>query len=43
MRDSDAVLERDMAHVWKVRDRKWVYWRIYPDWGSALEAAGLSK
>jgi ketosteroid isomerase-like protein len=43
MRDSDAVLERDLAHVWTIRDRQWVYWRIYPDWDSALEAVGPSE
>jgi ketosteroid isomerase-like protein len=43
MRDSDAVLERDLVHVWTIRDRKWVYWRIYPDRDSALEAVGLEE
>jgi ketosteroid isomerase-like protein len=43
MRDSDAVLERELTHVWTVRNRKWIYWRIYPDWDSALKDVGLSE
>jgi ketosteroid isomerase-like protein len=41
--DSDAPLERDTFHVWTIRDRKWVGWRIYPDRESALEAVGLRR
>jgi ketosteroid isomerase-like protein len=43
MRDSDTVIEREVAHVWTVRDRKWVFWRILPDRATALEAAGLRE
>jgi ketosteroid isomerase-like protein len=42
MRDSDAVLEREVAHVWTFRDGKWAFWRILPDRAAAMEAAGLS-
>jgi ketosteroid isomerase-like protein len=42
LRDSDTVIEREVAHVWTVRDRKWIFWRILPDRAAALEAAGLA-
>ncbi len=41
--DSDVPLERDTFHVWTIRDRRWVRWRIFPDRDSALEAAGLRE
>jgi len=41
MRGSDAVLERDVAHIWTIRERKWVLWRIFSSRAAALEAAGL--
>jgi ketosteroid isomerase-like protein len=43
MRGSDAMLERDIAHIWTFREGKWVFWRILPDREAALEAAGLSE
>jgi ketosteroid isomerase-like protein len=43
LRDSDTALERDIAHIWTVRERKWVYWRILPDRDAALQAAGLRE
>jgi ketosteroid isomerase-like protein len=38
MRGSEAVVEREVAHVWTVRARKWVRWRIFPDRDAALDA-----
>ena len=43
MRGSEVTLERDVAHVWTVREGKWVRWLILPDRDAALEAAGLSE
>jgi ketosteroid isomerase-like protein len=43
MRDSDIELERDVAHIWTVREGKWIFWRILPDRSAALQAAGLSE
>jgi ketosteroid isomerase-like protein len=43
MRDSETELERDVAHVWTVRDRKWVFWRILPDREAALRATRLQE
>ncbi|MEK6328587.1 MAG: nuclear transport factor 2 family protein [Actinomycetota bacterium] len=43
MRDSDTMLERDVAHIWTFREGKWVFWRILPDREAALEAAGLKE
>ncbi len=40
--ESDAVLERDAFHVWTVRDRSWVGWRVFPSREAALDALGLS-
>jgi ketosteroid isomerase-like protein len=40
MRGSDAVVERDITHIWTVRNRKWVRWRVFPSREAALEAAG---
>ena len=40
MRDSGAVIERDIAHIWTIRDRKWVGWRIMRSREAALKAAG---
>lgn len=42
-RESHAVLERDMFHVWTVREGKWVFGRILPDRNAALEAAGVPE
>jgi ketosteroid isomerase-like protein len=42
MRDSDTVLEREIAHIWTFRAGKWVFWRIFPTREAAIEAAGLS-
>jgi ketosteroid isomerase-like protein len=43
VRDSDTELEREVAHVWTIRDQQWVYWRILPDREAALKAAGGSE
>jgi ketosteroid isomerase-like protein len=43
LRNSDVMLERDVAHVWTFSDGKWVFWRILPDREAALEAAGLRE
>jgi ketosteroid isomerase-like protein len=43
LREADAVLERDIFHVWTIRNGKWVFWRNFPDRTQALEAAGLSE
>ena len=43
MRDSDVELERVVAHIWTVRNGKWVRWLILPSRDAALEAAGLSE
>jgi ketosteroid isomerase-like protein len=41
MRDSGAVLERDIAQVWTVRGRMWVFFRVFQSKAQALEAVGL--
>ena len=41
--DSEQPLSRDTFHVWTMRDRMWVRWRIFPDRDTALEAAGLRE
>jgi ketosteroid isomerase-like protein len=43
LRGSDAVLERDVSHLWTVEDGKWTKWRLYATREEALEAAGLSE
>ena len=41
MRDSDTILERDVAHVWTFREGRLSFWRILPDRDAALRAAGV--
>ena len=41
--DTDVVLERDVSHVWTLRDGLVVKWRIFETRQEALEAAGLSE
>jgi ketosteroid isomerase-like protein len=41
MRGTKTALERDIFHVWTIRDRKWTLWRNYPTREAALEAVGL--
>ena len=43
MRDSDMVLDRDLAHVWTVRDGRGVRFRVFKTRAEALEAAGLQE
>ena len=43
MRDSDMVLDRDLAHVWTVRDGHVARFRVFKTRAEALEAAGLSE
>jgi ketosteroid isomerase-like protein len=43
LRDSDAVLERDVAHIWTFREGKWTFWRIMPTRKEALEVVGRSE
>jgi ketosteroid isomerase-like protein len=43
LRDSDTVLDRDLAHVWTVRDGRGVRFRVFKTRAEALEAAGLSE
>ena len=41
--DSDALLERDVFHVWTLQDGLVTKWRIFPTRKEALEAAGLRE
>jgi ketosteroid isomerase-like protein len=43
LRESDAVLEREVSHVWTIREGKWTMWRLYETRDEALKAAGLSE
>ena len=43
MRGSDMVLDRDLAHVWTVRDGRGVRLRVFKTRAEALEAAGLEE
>jgi ketosteroid isomerase-like protein len=43
MRGSEVTLERQLAHVWTVRDGKWVRWLILPSRDAALTVAGFSE
>ncbi len=44
MRDSEAVLERDIAHIWTIRDGQWAGWRILRSRGTPpSKAAGLQR
>jgi ketosteroid isomerase-like protein len=40
---SDAALEREVSHVWTVREGKWIFWRLFATREEALEAAGLRE
>jgi ketosteroid isomerase-like protein len=43
MRDTDVLLERDLIHLWTVRDGRLAFLRIFRTKPEALEAAGLSE
>ena len=43
LRDSDAILDRDLHQIFTVRDGKIVYCRVFKTKGEALEATGLSE
>ena len=43
LRGSDAVLERDVSHLWTVEDGVWTRWRLYATREEAFEAAGLRE
>lgn len=40
VRDSDVVLDRDLAHVWTVRDGHGVRFRVFKTRAEALDAVG---
>ena len=42
IRDSGAIVERDLFHVWTLRDGVCVKWQTFQTRKQALEAAGLS-
>jgi hypothetical protein len=42
LRDSDTVVEREIVHVWGIRDGLAAHWRVFEDRERALEAVGLS-
>ena len=39
LRDSEVRIEREVHHLWTVRDALWTRWRIFPDRESAIAAA----
>ncbi len=43
MRETGVVLDRDLVHVWTVRDGQGVFLRVFRTKMEALEAAGLSE
>ena len=43
MRDSGVPLERDLVHLWTVRDGRGAYLRVFKTKAEALEAAGLEE
>ena len=43
MRDTGVPLDRDLAQVWTVRDRRGAFLRVFRTKAEALEAAGLSE
>jgi uncharacterized protein len=43
VRDSDMVLDRDLAHVWTVRDGRGVRFRVFKTRAEALDAVELRE
>jgi uncharacterized protein len=43
MRDSGVPLDRDLVHVWTVRDGRATFLRVFRTKAEALEAVGLSE
>ncbi len=43
MRETGVPLERDLVHLWTVRDGKGVFLRVFRTKAEALEAAGQSE
>jgi ketosteroid isomerase-like protein len=43
VRDSDMVLDRDIAHVWTVRDGRGVRFRVFKTRAEALDAVELRE
>jgi uncharacterized protein len=43
MRDSGVPLDRDLVHVWTVRDERATFLRVFRTKAEALEAVGLSE
>jgi ketosteroid isomerase-like protein len=43
MRDTGVALDRDLVHLWTVRDGRGSFLRVFRTKAEALEAAGLSE